>query len=411
MTLSSTIHRAAWLVPLISPPIRDGAVRCEGGRIAEVGSYAQLDDGAARVVEHDSAILCPALINGHSHLELSHLAALGRENGYFPPGAITAWIKELLAAREAGGASIDPLAAAHRAALAMKASGIIATADIGNYQTSGLLAEESGLIRLFFLEFLGLAADAARLACVRLYGQADGSFCTVHAPYSCHPDLIQAVKARARARGQLFPIHVAESEAEMEFLRSGGGPFYDFLQARVGNPSSSEKNGWRSSFVPPGGGAVDYLEQLGVLDEKTLLVHAIHLRDEEIDLVAKRRAKVCLCPGSNRFLGVGKAKVARMLAAGLTPALGTDSLASNPQLDLWREMQILREEHPGLAPEAVFAMATRGGAEALGLKEFGALAPGKKAVFLSVTPDGEVGNNPCEYLTTSVTPGQVGWVE
>lgn len=411
MGAMATIHRAAWVVPVGTAPIRDGAVRCERGRIKEVGRFAALRDGGGRVVEHHAAILCPALINGHSHLELSHLAALGQEQDYFPPGAITAWIGALLAARENSGAGLDPLIAARRAAVAMKSSGIVATADIGNDAVLGQLPPEAGLRHLFFLELLGLAAEAGRLAEARMAGLEESIACTVHAPYSCHPDLIRAVKARARAREQIFPIHVAESEAEMEFLASGRGAFADFLQTRVGNPASSEKNGWRSSFTPPGCGAIEYLERLGVLDQRTLLIHAIHLGDEEIDLVARRGAKVCLCPGSNRFLGVGKAKVSRMLAAGLAPALGTDSLASNPVLDLWREMRLMREDHPGVAAAAVLAMATAGGAAALGLRDFGSLAPGKSSLFIRVLPDGEVGDDIDEYLTTSVNSSQVGWVE
>ena len=95
--------------------------------------------------------------------------------------------------------------------------------------------------------------------------------------------------------------------------------------------------------------------------------------------------KVCLCPGSNRFLGVGSAPVERYLAQGILPALGTDSLASNPELSLWREMRLLAEASDAPDPSVIFAMATLGGAQALHLDaHLGSLEPGKEADVLAV---------------------------
>ena len=121
------------------------------------------------------------------------------------------------------------------------------------------------------------------------------------------------------------------------------------------------------------------------MDERTLCIHAVHVSEEEIDLLAAACAKVCLCPTSNRFLRVGRAPVRGYLERGILPALGTDSRASNPELSLWREMRVLAEENPELDPARIFAMATLGGAQALGLEaDYGALAPGRKADILVV---------------------------
>jgi cytosine/adenosine deaminase-related metal-dependent hydrolase len=104
-----------------------------------------------------------------------------------------------------------------------------------------------------------------------------------------------------------------------------------------------------------------------------------------MDLLAKTKAKVCLCPGSNRYLSVGTAPVENYLRRGILPALGTDSLTSNPELSLWQEMRLLAEEHPSVDPTDILCMATLGGAEALGLDgQLGSLEPGKTAAFLTV---------------------------
>ena len=109
------------------------------------------------------------------------------------------------------------------------------------------------------------------------------------------------------------------------------------------------------------------------------------LSEAEIELLAATQTKLCLCPGSNRFLGVGKAPVKHYLEHGILPALGTDSLASNPEVSIWREMQLLSEDHPEIDHHAILAMATQGGALALGVaNDYGTLSPGKKADILAV---------------------------
>lgn len=114
--------------------------------------------------------------------------------------------------------------------------------------------------------------------------------------------------------------------------------------------------------------------------------------------------KICLCPGSNQYLGTGTAPVQRFLDQGLLPALGTDSLASNPALSLWREMQILAETHPEIALAAIFRMATQGGAEALGVeRRFGSLEPGKDGNLLVISTSDELTNEDQVYRLLVLT--------
>ena len=158
---------------------------------------------------------------------------------------------------------------------------------------------------------------------------------------------------------------------------------------------------------------MQYLHQLGLLDDKTLCVHCIHVSEAEIRLLNKAGSKICLCPGSNRYLGVGKAPVAKYLQAGMLPSLGTDSLASNPEISMWREMQQLAEDHPDVDPTDILAMATAGGAEALGLdSEIGTLEPGKQARFLTVSLPDTVNTITAvyEYLVTTGSLIHPHWV-
>ena len=168
----------------------------------------------------------------------------------------------------------------------------------------------------------------------------------------------------------------------MEFLQTGSGCFRKFLEMR---------NSWDGMFTfdkKDFSGTIDYFDHLEILDSRTLLVHCVHVSDSEITLIGDRGAHICLCPGSNRFLGVGTPPVERMIELGLLPCLGTDSLASNSSIDIWREMQVMADMHPNLDNSTILAMATLGGATALGYEnKFGSLAVGKDAKFIHVSSD------------------------
>jgi len=419
---STTLYRAPWLVTvesekdLLSRPgegpdahflIEDGGVCVAGDRILAVGRFDDLRQhhGAAEVVDYEASILTPSLVNAHVHLELSHLAGVGDTVDH--NGDLPAWITELLAGRERCPASEAEIIRAGKLALDdLYASGTGLLADIGNQPVSSVIGSGAEARVSFFLELLGMSKKASQEA-MAVLNREEGRdrSCTVHAPYSCHADLIRTVKKQTMQQQRIFTLHVAESAAEIEFLRYGTGGFREFLTAR---------GVWDGSFVPladQNRGAVHYLDGLGVLDSGTLCVHAVHISKQEITLLAEKRAKVCICPGSNRYLGVGRAPVADMLVNGILPALGTDSLASNRELNLWQEMKTLRADHPGIRPSLIFAMATRGGAEALGYGDrLGMLRPGTLASLLAVQCPGIKRSEVFEYLTTIGCQAQPIWV-
>jgi cytosine/adenosine deaminase-related metal-dependent hydrolase len=112
---------------------------------------------------------------------------------------------------------------------------------------------------------------------------------------------------------------------------------------------------------------------------------------------AKHGCPVCFCPRSNHNLNVGPANVEQAAALGMTLALGTDSLASNSDLDLFEEASFLMDRHPGIRPELVLRMLTLGGAEALGQSHlYGSIEPGKQSFLLSV----DVGDSTKSFALT-----------
>lgn len=418
MTAFSTdpvLYRAPFVVPVTSAPIGDGGVLVQYGRITAVDSFSRLRQQASQVVEMENAILTPALINCHAHLELSYLTDLATsevDNSTVTsntPADFTDWIRALLIKR---GQPVprDTIIKSSRKALAEHYQrGVALVADVGNLGVGREIGVGSMAELLVFRELLGVSEETAMAVAASL---VDGEPCTAHAPYSCHPVLIKALKERSRRSGTLFPIHLAESDAEVNFLRTGSGPFHDFLLERLRQTASLADGQALEALLPhPGCGGVEYLHSLGVLDAQTICVHAVHVSAAEIDLLATKKAKVCLCPASNRKLKVGIAPVLKLLACQIMPGLGTDSLASNDCLDLWHEMKVLQEDHPDVDPEQIFTMATLGGASTLAVdSRLGALAPGREARMLAVPFSGKH-SDIFPFLVNNGTAQKVTWVE
>lgn len=403
-----SLYLAPWVVPVSSPVLREGAVAVADGRILAVGAASSLQAryAGARVVRCQGVLL-PGLVNAHIHLELS---------AYHQPSRPTSdqsfcdWIRSLLQLRGNGAIGADQVSLAARRMLQHQHDvGISLLLDTGNIAPSPLATVPSPVEATFLLELLGPDAKAEEQVLARLHTLPDSVAATAHASYSTTAGIMMALKKRADRLRHVFSLHVAESWDEVELLASGLGCFRGFLE---------ERGAWDGRFPCPGvegHGVVGYLAELGLLDANLLCVHCVQVDEKEVQMLAEHGCKVCLCPGSNRFLGVGVAPLEMMLGHGLLPAIGTDSLASNEELDPWREMRILREDHPGVAPSRILAMATLGGAQALGREEdFGALAQGRKAVFLNVDSPALQGAKNAEQLFAMLTgdgrPEILHWV-
>ena len=375
------ILSAPWIVPIETPVIREGSLVVADGRIIDIG---RRDDIVGKYphfheVSHP-CVLMPGLVNAHMHLELSHL-----HNTIVPsPGlGFTDWIDALIALRVAQATVPEKVVESFSAALLdQHNSGVVLIGDIGNeyYKELHLSEENVGPRVLRMLEYLGPNRGACQLALDKLTQLDDQISVTGHAPYSTAPQLLCEIKKRCNRLQQLFSIHTSESPDEVEFIRTGSGSFRAFLE---------NKNSWDGAFPFAESGfpsTIEYFDHFDLLDEKSLLVHCVHLSVSDLLLIKKRRSHICLCPGSNQFLDVGLAPVKQMVELGLLPALGTDSPASNQVTDIWREMQLMVKKYAGLKYSDILAMATMGGANALQQdSDFGCLSVGKKAHFIHVS--------------------------
>jgi cytosine/adenosine deaminase-related metal-dependent hydrolase len=364
---------AGWVVPVVGPPLRDGVVAVDGGRVAWIGPAGEGPAGEDE--DLGAGVLLPGFVNAHTHLELSHLA------GTVGPAPFVPWVRALIAAR-AGETPESVRAAARMAIASAAASGTSAVGDVSNgLQHLGDLAQ-SRLRAVVFHELIGwdpvraeeaLAWSRARRAELPELPGLEVRL-AAHAPYSCSPRLLSLMAAA----GGPAAIHLAESAAESRFLADGGGEFAQFL---------AERGLGHVAFAGGARSPVDHAEACGILHPGLVIAHGVQTDAADHALLAGRGVHVALCPRSNLALGNGLPPLPALLAAGVQVALGTDSLASAPSLDLLAEALELHRAFPAVEPAALVRAATLGGAAALGLADHGRIAPGARAAFAYVAAE------------------------
>jgi aminodeoxyfutalosine deaminase len=399
--------RAAWVCPISQPPIRDGWVRVEDGRITAVGTPGSAAPPGAR--DLGQVAVLPALVNAHTHLELSWL------RGRVPPAAeFVDWIKQLILARGAGLERADDPAILDAATAALRearAFGTIAVGDISNSLASVQPIAEAGLDGLVFHELLGFKdVDGRRVADTRAVRETAASRGNAHvrvsvcphAPYSTSPELFRAVRAEVDAsQVPITSVHLGESTGEVAFLRDGSGPWPGMLRF-VG----AMRDDWRPPALDP----VSYLDSLGVLDRRTLVVHGVQFDEAALARLAEIGCTLVTCPRSNQWVGVGVPPIGRFYASGVRVAVGTDSLASVEDLNLFAELETMRWLAPAVPARRLLESATREGAEALGLSDtLGSIEPGKRAALIAVELISPV-DDVEEYLVSGIGERQIQWI-
>jgi cytosine/adenosine deaminase-related metal-dependent hydrolase len=430
------VHRAAWVLPIDAPPIRDGWVEVDDGRIVAVGAQrtenhereprtenrepergtsnpdpsTPLRVGLSPSKAEPRTAILPALVNAHTHLELSWM------RGRVPPGeAMPAWAARLMGERQM--AASDPSGTGHRRAAVVaaiaeaRASGTGLVGDVANtFDAYGPLAE-SGLSAAVFFELLGfrtadpntdpgaLVAGARQLLAALPRHDRLRTTIVPHAPYSVSPDLFHAIAAVAG--GRPLSVHLGESAEEVRFLRDGTGPWRDLLE-QIG--------AWAPEWVPPACGPVDYMERLGLLNDRLIAVHGVQFEDDELRRLAACGATVVACPRSNRWTGAGTPPISRFYAADVRVALGTDSLASVEDFNLFSEIAEVRRLAPDIPARQILRSATLDGATALGFgSELGSIAPGKRAELIAVRiPPGVADVE--EYLVGGIQACDIQWL-
>ena len=347
----------------------------EGSRIVAVGQWvasAAANDGD--VVDLGSAAILPGLVNAHTHLEFSDLTApLGHAGMAFPD-----WIRAVVAHRRSR-TDADRRAAIRQG---LEESARAGTTTLGEIATPGWpvdlffgeTAPANCPAATVFLELLGLSAErttANMAAAAEHLKHSEWIGFSPHAPYTVRPELVQKAAAMSRRSQVPLAMHLAESPEEMQLLRTGDGPLYDLL---------NEFGVWDPAAIPRGARPLDYLRLLAEAD-RALVIHGTYLDDEEIAFLAAHaeRMIVVYCPRTHAYFPHAPYPLAELLAAGVTVAFGTDSRASNPDLNLFEELRFAAA-HYSIAPEKLVALVTFGGAKALGHQnEIGTIEPGKAA--------------------------------
>ena len=395
---------ARWVLPIDTPPIAEGALALgDDGAVLAVARRAELRaEFPDAVEERAEGVLMPGLVNAHSHLELSgHVDAIPGGKGLF------AWATALMAIRKTDTPD-GQRAAARTAAAAAVALGTAAIGDVGNSLAAAPGIGGAGLAGVLFHELFGsreiatgdALADAAR---ERAEAAADwpervGYVPAPHAPFSVGPELLARIFAAAAA-ARATSIHVAEDEDEVALLRDGSGRWPAFLAGMGVDPATRV----------PRKSPVAYLASLGAFQTETppLLVHMVHAGDDDRRIARAAGATVVLCARSNLHIGGRLPDVQAFVTDGLPLAIGTDSLASVPDLSLWAEMATLAAHFPAVPAARWLEAATRGGASALGLRGYGTLAPGSRPGVLDVLVDDVAA--PIESLVRDPTP-TLRWV-
>ena len=351
----------------------------------------------------------PALVNAHTHLELSYL------DGRVPPDAgFVQWVRTLMALRRSYPDPSAPeiLAAARSAIAAARASGTGLIGDISNTLVTVPLLREAGMPSQVFHELLGFnAADpAARVAAASAANQAAGEdrgdvrvTLAAHAPYSVSPGLFRAIRAAVDQHpAPITTVHLGESADEVEFLKSGRGAFRTLLE---------DVGVWTPDWEPPGGSPVSYLSDIGFLDRCVVAVHGVQFDGEDLSRLAALGSTIASCPRSNLHVGVGSPPLEAFYAMDVNVAFGTDSLASVADLNLFAELREARRIAPRVPARRLLESATLRGAHALGFGDrFGSIEAGKRASLIAVRVPAGV-DDVEEYLVGGIEPEAITWLD
>lgn len=365
----------------------------EPGRILPDGQILVFDNRIVEVVEHSQIVpdlhlsgktLLPGLINSHTHLEFSDLTEPFQASGSFPE-----WISTVVQHRRRQAQSLSSDQLKHqrqenllRGMIECAQSGTSVLVDIATEpwqlgEAIELIVDQVLPAVIALPEMIGL--DDARFSHTLRWAQSlvesfsKDMLCdrvlnvgySPHAPYSLlHPQGLEQFKLLDRR----LPVamHVAESLDELEWAEHGSGSFGDVYQ-RIGLPTDSPRMQIDQ--------AIDLLAEF----ERPLLIHGNYLTQQQLDRIAQSRIAIVYCPRTHQHFRHQPYPLDMILERGIPLLLGTDSRASNPDLNIWEECRTACQLHPNWAPEQILAAVTTLPSQQFGTQnDFGSLAMGRK---------------------------------
>ncbi len=351
--------------------IKNGFIVIENGQFEAIGREDQMHhySSITNKVNLGGNWIIPGLVNTHGHIGSSLL------RGYGDDLPLDTWLRTKMWPMEAKFTNETVNAAASLAILEMLKSGTTAFLEMYHLHLDLIanVVDQSGIRACLTRGMIGmcsLAEQEAKLAeAIKLSTDlskiGQGRITTMlapHAPYTCPPDFLEMIALEAKKLQLPIHTHVAETAKEVA--------------------EHVTKYGKRP---------VEHLAALGIFDVASLIAHGVHVNDEELDILASFGVAVSHNPISNLKLGSGIAPVGKMLSKNILVSLGTDSTASNNNLDMFQEMRMAALVHKGnfqdptmISAKEAFLMATCNGSKALGFHNVGIIEEGYAADFVIV---------------------------
>lgn len=369
--------------------IENGAIGIEGEKIIYVGSTPDDFSSYDEKVDLTGNILLPGLVNTHGHTPMSLL------RGNADDLHLQTWLEDKIWPLEAKYTPEHARWGAKLSILEMIRTGTTTFVDMYAFTDEIANAvEEAGLRGVLCRAVFGFGTEELRQSKLkdaadfakRWNNGANARITTMlspHSPYTCSPEYISQIIDKSIELNVPLHTHISETKFEVE-----------------------------KNIKDYGATPVVHLDNLGFFDRPSLVAHAVHVNDEDIQILAAKDVKVSHNIISNLKLGSGIAPVGKMLEKGVAVSLGTDSAASNNNLDLFEEVKAVATVHKGFAQDAslitaqqALRMATIHGAESLWLEErIGSLEVGKDADFIVVNSNQSFyypKHNPISHLVYS----------
>jgi cytosine/adenosine deaminase-related metal-dependent hydrolase len=372
-----TRYHARWVLPIAGAPIENGTVAESDGKITYVGVRA--DAPAGDDYDLGDALLLPGLVNTHTHLELTVM------RGFLEDLCFSEWINKLRRSRNEVLTKEMLLDSARLGILEGLHAGITTYADTCSSGVVMQAMKELGVRGIMYQETFGPDPKAAEAAMTELDARVSALVgeqtdlvtlgVSPNAPYTVSDELYSAAGSYARSKNLPLAMHIAESAGEEAIVADASGDFAE---------------GWKKRGIEVkrrGRSPIALLDRLGLLGDRSLLIHCVRLDDEDISSIARSKSSVAHCPASNAKFGHGIAPVLDLLAAGVRVGIGSDSVASNNRMDLLDEARLsllihraAAKRHDTFGARDALRLATLGGAEALGMSDrVGSLERGKDA--------------------------------
>lgn len=360
--------------------LQNSAIAVNNCQISWVGPQEQAEIlfNPNQKLDLGGKVIIPGLVNTHGHWAMTLF------RGLVPDRKLEAWLAKIWKVEAAIISAETVVAGTDLAMIEMIRSGTTCAADMYWHYAEGYEAVLRAGFRMVngpsFADIPGFETrrDVNYQAAIEFLDRYEGEtlihpVVQAHATYTTNQKTLEDIYRLTQERGIGFVTHASESKGELETV-----------------------------YKQYGKTPIEVLDSVGLLGEKTLLAHCVHLSDAEIERLAETHTSVAHCPSSNLMLSSGIARVAEMVKAGVNVAIGTDGPASNNDLDLFHEAQLAALVQKGvsndptvLPAEKIFSMLTIGGAQAVGLaNQIGSIEVGKQA-DLAVIDFDSVNLTPC----------------